>query len=258
MKLLAEHLEFSYGRNPVLHELSLELPDRGVLAIIGPNGGGKSTLLKCLGGLLRPSGGSCRLDGRDLRSWPRLELARVLAVLGQFNSAPPELTVRELVGFGRYPHRTGRERDREAVELALTECGAAALADRRLGTLSGGERQRAWLALALAQEPRVLLLDEPTTFLDPRGQLEIISLIGELNRRLGITIGVVLHDLNHAAGCADRVAAISGGRLAFSGTPEELLRPETIRGIFGVDGAVLTAPDGSRFFAPLACSKPAN
>jgi ABC-type cobalamin/Fe3+-siderophores transport system ATPase subunit len=232
----------------VLHHLSLEIGDREIVALVGPNGSGKSTLLRALGRVLKPRRGTVYLDGRAMREWPTREVARKLALLPQGPTLPADLSVRELVWLGRSPHQgmlgLPTRADEDAVRWALEETGIAAMAGRRLSELSGGERQRVWVAMALAQQPQVLLLDEPTTFLDLNHQLELLDLIRYLNSEHGLTVVMVLHDLNQAARYAERVVVLKEGEVYADGTPADVLTRETLREVFGVEGQVLPGPDG--------------
>jgi iron complex transport system ATP-binding protein len=219
-----------------------------VLAIIGPNGAGKSTLLKMLTGQLTPSAGAVRLQGEAVNSLAPSAMAKVLAYVPQGPQAPPDILVRELVSYGRHPHRAwymgSRAEDEEAVERALERTGLLDLAKRPVGLLSGGERQRAWLALALAQQPQVLLLDEPTTFLDVCHQFELLDLLQRLNEEDNLTVVLVLHEINHALRYAKRVAVVKDGRLAALGSPWDVVTPELLRQVFRVQGEVVADSDG--------------
>ena len=253
-----KRLSAGYGRTEVLHEIDMRIAPGEVITITGMNGSGKSTLLKLLARQLTPRSGELLFDGAPLRELSRRELARKLAVLSQFHHAPGDLSVRELVDFGRFPRRRWAlptAHDRAVVERALESTGSSGLAHRRLRTLSGGERQRAWLAMALAQEPEVLLLDEPTTFLDLRCQLEISALIRKLNSELGVTVVMVLHDLNLAAHTSDRIVALKNGGIAACGTPRELLTPGVLREVFGVEAEIVPLADGAAFCAPLGAAE---
>ena len=246
----AESLHFSYGSREVLHGIDLAFPTGAVTAVCGANGSGKSTLLRCLARQLKPDSGGCFLDGRDLRRYAPREFARRVAYMPQQRPLPTALTVRELVLCGRFPCRTSRREDETAAERAMDLAGCLPQAARLLTELSGGERQRAFLALALAQEPEVLLMDEPTTGFDLRGQLEFTDLVRALNRERGLTAVIVLHDLNLAIRCADRIAGLRSGQLCFAGTPAETVTPERIAELLGVDGTVTAAPDGMPVFLP--------
>ncbi len=239
MKVWTEGLQAGYDRELVLSAVNLRVRPGEMAGIIGPNGSGKSTLLKVLGRLLQPWGGMVYLNGRRLADLSLREVARCVAMLPQAPVSPPELTVCELVGYGRYPHVPWLKRlgpvDREAIERAIRECRLEALAAKPLATLSGGERQRAWLAMALAQEPRVMLLDEPVTFLDINHQLELLDLIADLNRKRGVTVIMVMHDLNLAARYCRRLVALKAGRVVADGPVEEVLCPEVLREVFQVE-----------------------
>ena len=246
--LEAEKLVFSASGRNIIEDLSLQVPAGDVLAIIGPNGAGKSTLLKMLTGQLTPSAGAVRLQGEAVNSLAPSAMAKVLAYVPQGPQAPPDILVRELVSYGRHPHRAwymgSRAEDEEAVERALERTGLLDLAKRPVGLLSGGERQRAWLALALAQQPQVLLLDEPTTFLDVCHQFELLDLLQRLNEEDNLTVVLVLHEINHALRYAKRVAVVKDGRLAALGYPWDVVTPELLRQVFRVQGEVVADSDG--------------
>lgn len=246
--LEAEKLVFSAAGRNIIEDLSLQVPAGDVLAIIGPNGAGKSTLLKMLTGQLTPSSGAVRLQGEAVNSLAPSAMAKVLAYVPQGPQAPPDILVRELVSYGRHPHRAwymgSRAEDEEAVERALERTGLVDLAKRPVGLLSGGERQRAWLALALAQQPQVLLLDEPTTFLDVCHQFELLDLLRRLNEEDNLTVVLVLHEINHALRYAKRVAVVKDGRLAALGYPWDVVTPELLRQVFRVQGEVVADSDG--------------
>ena len=246
--LEAEKLVFSAAGRTIIEDLSLQVPAGDVLAIIGPNGAGKSTLLKMLTGQLTPSSGAVRLQGEAVHSLAPSAMAKVLAYVPQGPQAPPDILVRELVSYGRHPHRAwymgSRAEDEEAVERALERTGLLDLAKRPVGLLSGGERQRAWLALALAQQPQVLLLDEPTTFLDVCHQFELLDLLRRLNEEDSLTVVLVLHEINHALRYAKRVAVVKDGRLAALGYPWDVVTPELLRQVFRVQGEVVADSDG--------------
>ena len=235
------------GGATLLHPLDLDLPAGGVLGLIGHNGSGKSTLLRTLARQMTPSRGSVLFMGRPLPDWTRRDLARHLAFMPQDPAIDGAVTVRDLVEAGRFPwHGTlGRftARDRAAVDSALARTGVAALADRAMGTLSGGERQRAAIALCLAQEPRCLLLDEPTAALDVRHAVSVLALVRSLARD-GIASVVVLHDVNLAARFCDELLALRGGRVLARGTPDALMRPEVLESIYGTRLEVVPHPSG--------------
>ena len=236
-RLAAEGLRAGYGRSEVLRAIDLTLASGELVALIGPNGAGKSTLLRCLAGLLHPSAGRVVLDGVDLRSLDRRAIARRIAVVPQVFETLFPFTVREIVGLGRTARlgRLGipRAEDARAVDRAIAELDLAALADRPIDTLSGGERQRAVLAMALAQEADVLLLDEPTVHLDPAHQRETLDLVRSLARGRGLVVAAVLHDLNLAGALCARVVVLKDGRVVRDGPPAAVLDAPTVGQVFG-------------------------
>ena len=241
--LHAEGVTAGYGARMVLHGCTLPIARGEVVAIVGPNGAGKSTLLRVLAGLLRPSSGSVRIDGVDIATLGRAELARRIAVVPQIFDTLFPFSVREVVGLGRTA-RLGifggaSPADAAAVERAITDLDLADLASRRIDRLSGGERQRAVLAMALAQEADVLLLDEPTVHLDPAHQVAMLRLVRELACARGLAVAAVLHDLNLAASMATRLVVIADGRVVCDGAPETVLNAELIRDVFGLGLAVV-------------------
>lgn len=229
--LVCERLTAGYGRKPALIDAALGVGSGELVCLVGPNGAGKSTLIRAAAGLLRPFSGEVRLFGRPLSSWSRREMARRVAVVLQSGIVPPLFTVREIVEMGRAPFAgfwgDMRARDARIAEEALAAFGLDALADRRLGELSGGEAQRAVLARALAQEPELLLLDEPTVHLDIHREAAALAGIRELARR-GAGVLVALHDLNLASAFADRLALLQGGRILRAGPPLEVLGSEEL------------------------------
>ncbi|MEO9254633.1 MAG: ABC transporter ATP-binding protein [Tepidiformaceae bacterium] len=246
MKLSVRDLTLAYSGRTVVDGVSLEIDSGEMVAIVGPNGSGKSTLLRGMSRLQRPVSGRVLLGGTDIRSMGARQVARLLAILPQSPDAGIDLTVRELAWRGRFPHQGVLQRasraDFEAVDWALGAADVEAMSERTLGQLSGGERQRAWIALALAQQPRVLLLDEPTSFLDIAHQVEVMQLLRRLNRE-GMTVVVVLHDLVLAGRFADRVIAVRDGRLQFDGPPREVLVPEALERVFRCPMMVLHDPE---------------
>jgi ABC-type cobalamin/Fe3+-siderophores transport system ATPase subunit len=244
--LRADSVTVALGGSDVVRDVGITLAPAAITALVGPNGSGKSTLLRTLARVAKPRSGSVLLDGQDLHALPTREVARKLALLPQDATAPEGITVRQLVELGRQPHlgRLGflRRDDAAAVRWALEAARVAALGDRVVDTLSGGERQRAWLALALAQRTAVLLLDEPTTYLDVRHQLEALSLVRRLNREHGLTVCWVLHDLNAAAAFSDSMVWMRDGQVLARGTPAELMTPELVHRTFDVEAAVVADP----------------
>jgi iron complex transport system ATP-binding protein len=244
--LSAQNLQVGYLERAVIERLSLDILHGQITALVGPNGSGKSTLLKALARLLKPASGTVLLDGKAIHTLSTTEIAQQMAILPQGPSAPHGLTVRELVEQGRYPHvgalRMLRQQDHTAITTAMELTDMTTFAHRPLDNLSGGERQRAWIALTLAQDTPTLLLDEPTTFLDIGHQLEVLELVAQLNRERGMTIVLVLHDLNQAARYADRMIVLNNGAIAADGSPSAVLTPALLADIFGVHVNIVTDP----------------
>jgi ABC-type cobalamin/Fe3+-siderophores transport system ATPase subunit len=243
-------LEVELGGETILRDVGFELPPGAITALVGANGSGKTTLLKTLARIAKPTAGSVLLDGAEINSLPTREVARRLALLPQGVEAPAGVTVGSLVELGRLPHigRLGslRRDDREAIEWALEVTDLLAFRDRAVDSLSGGERQRAWLALSLAQRTSLLLLDEPTTYLDVRHQLEVLMLVQRLNREHGLTVCWVLHDLNAAVAFSDRMACLRDGEIVAHGDPATLLTAPLVAEVFGIDASVLEDPATGR------------
>ncbi|GAA2723082.1 ABC transporter ATP-binding protein [Cellulomonas aerilata] len=248
--LAAEALTVGYADRSVLTDLSLEVPPGRITAIVGPNACGKSTLLRSMSRLLPPRSGSVLLDGRAVHHLPARALARTLGLLPQSPVAPEGITVADVVGRGRHPHQGLFSRWSHADDVAVAEALEATdtvdLADRAVDELSGGQRQRAWIAMALAQQTDVLLLDEPTTFLDVSHQVEVLDLLTDLNQARGTTIVMVLHDLNMAARYADHLIALVDGRVHAAGDPAAVLTEETVRAVFGLESRVVDDPVSGR------------
>ena len=255
--LRAAGLTVSVAGREILHGVDIEIPAGRRTAIIGPNGAGKTTLLRALAGLNRRYTGEIQLDGRELGSYTEKELARVRAILPQERAAAQGLTVEQLVTYGRFAHaglfQTRSEaEDREAVAWAMETAHVSAFAAREVHTLSGGERQRVFLAMALSQKPRLLLLDEPTTYLDIAHQLRVMEITRRLSTEHGMTILMVLHDMAHAMQYADDIILVRDGSIAATGTPAEVLTEERIADVFGVHVELLRASGGTRIPVPLA------
>jgi iron complex transport system ATP-binding protein len=234
----------------ILRGVDLEIRPGDFIGLLGPNGAGKTTVLRLLSGVLRPGAGRVELEGRAIASIPARELARTVAVVPQESGASFPFLVEEVVLMGRSPH-LGRlefegERDRDIARVAMAETATLAFAGREIGSLSGGERQRVLIARALAQEPRLLLLDEPTSFLDLRHRVELFRLLGRLNREAGLTVVAVSHDLNLAARHCRRVALVHDGRVIADGTPEEVLTESTLREAYGVAVRVVPSPESGK------------
>ncbi len=261
MILETRDLGFAYGADTILSDLELAIPAGRITALVGANGSGKSTILKNLARILKPSHGAVYLDGRALGTLPTKAIAREIAVLPQNPEAPGGLLVRELVGYGRFPWQKPlaamTAEDRRAIDAALALTNMTDFADRPVGTLSGGQLQRAWIAMALAQNSRVLLLDEPTTFLDMAHQFEVLSLLERLNRDEGRTIVMVVHDLNHALRHAHHVVVVRAGGIVAAGPPQDVLTPETLSLAFGVHADLIEDPRSGRVLCvPYALARP--
>ncbi|WP_110928201.1 ABC transporter ATP-binding protein [Bacillus massiliglaciei] len=241
--LRMEELETSYERHKVFEGLNLEIKPGLVTTVIGPNGCGKSTLLKTISRIIKQRQGKVFLQGEDLSKIPTREVAKKMALLTQNPSAPAELTVEDLISYGRYPHRKNGGRltseDREAIEAAMEMTQTLSFRDRPLGNLSGGQRQKVWLAMALAQETDILLLDEPTTYLDMAHQLDVLKIVEELNIRKKCTIVMVLHDLNHAARFSHEMVAMKEGKIIARGTPKEIMTKNVLRSVFQIEARLI-------------------
>lgn len=246
--LVAEGLTIAYGDHEVVHGVDLAVPPGRITVVVGPNGCGKSTLLRAMARLVAPTAGRVLLAGEDVRRTAPRTLARRLGILPQHPVAPDGVLVADLVARGRHPHRGRFARpgplDDEAVAQAMLATGVDDLADRRVEDLSGGQRQRVWIAMALAQRTDVLLLDEPTTFLDLGHQLEVLDLLVDLNTSRGTTVVAVLHDLNLAARYADHLVAVHEGRVAAAGAPMEVVTERLVADVFGVRCRVEVDPVG--------------
>ena len=252
--LKAENVAIAIGNKNILQEVNISLLKGKRTAIIGPNGSGKSTLLKALAGILYPTRGKIFFDGKDIHSYSKKKLAQQLAVLPQGSVVPNDLTVGELVDYGRFPHRkwwkSDYSEDKKVVEWALKQAGLEQLKERLISTLSGGERQRAWIAMALAQEPKVLLLDEPTTYLDIAHQLEIMKIITELNKKNEISVVMVLHDINHARQYADEIIVVKSGQIVGQGIPEDVLTIKLLADVFNVTAEKFANQKGQSVLIP--------
>ncbi|GAA3637421.1 ABC transporter ATP-binding protein [Microlunatus ginsengisoli] len=244
--LSAVELGLGYGDRQIVSDLDVEIPTGKVSVIIGANGCGKSTLLRGLARLLSPTSGTVLLDGKSIHSWQTKDVAKVMGLLPQSPLAPEGITVADLVGRGRYPHqgwfRQWSAADDRAVADALTATDTLDLAARPIEEMSGGQRQRVWIAMALAQETDLLLLDEPTTYLDLTHQVEVLDLLTDLNRRRGTTIVIVMHDLNLACRYADHLITMSDGRISGQGTPGEVITADTMREVFAMNAVIITDP----------------
>lgn len=248
--LTVEKLAAGYGDNLILEGLDLDVPPGKITAIVGANACGKSTLLRTMSRLLSPRSGQVLLDGKSIHRIPPRQLAKILGLLPQSPIAPEGITVADLVSRGRHPHHgmlsRWTRRDDEAVAAALEATKTFDLAEKPVDELSGGQRQRVWIAMALAQQTDLLLLDEPTTFLDISHQVEVLDLLTDLNQARGTTIVMVLHDLNLAARYADHLVTMAEGRLHASGKPADVLTVENVREVFGLESRIIADPTSGR------------
>ena len=254
--LSTRRLTLAYDRAPIVINLDIAIPSEKITILVGPNGCGKSTLLRGLARLLKPRAGTIYLNGEDIFKLSTKAVAKRLGILPQSPVAPEGLTVRDLVAQGRYPHQNWLQQwskdDERLVEQALATTGMTQLAERSLDTLSGGQRQRAWIAMALAQDTEILLLDEPTTFLDLAHQIEVLDLLYELNRKEERTIVMVLHDLNQACRYADRLVAVREGQIFAQGTPEQVMTEAIVQEVFGLESRIVPDPvTGTPMCVPL-------
>lgn len=253
MPIETRGLTLSYQRQAIIEDLDIRLPQGQVTVLIGSNGSGKSTLLKSFARLLKPERGEVILNGSDIQTRATAEVARELAILPQMPSAPEGITVRQLVSLGRYPWQSWMQqwsrKDEERVQHALEQTGMLALAERPVDALSGGQRQRAWIAMTLAQDTPVILLDEPTTFLDLAHQIEVLDLLRSLNRREKKTVVMVLHDLNLACRYADRLIAVHNRTVYAQGAPVEILTETLVKTVFDLNCRIIEDP----FFATPLC-----
>ncbi|MDD2481521.1 MAG: ABC transporter ATP-binding protein [Lutispora sp.] len=242
MGLEALDIHVKYGQKEVLKSIEFKISDGEITTIIGPNGSGKSTMIKVLSRCLNPCKGSVYLDGENLKNIATKKIAEKIAILPQIRNLSSDIIVEELVSHGRYPHLGFKQRlrteDKEIVEWAMEKTGLIDFKNREVATLSGGERQRAWMAMTLAQRPKILILDEPTTFLDISYQLEVLELIKELNKSLGLTVIMVLHDLNQAARYSDNIYVLDNGSICEWGTPNEILRSDLIKRVFKIQSHI--------------------
>jgi len=250
MNLTCSQLCVTYQRHQALKNLTLSIKSGEIRALIGPNGSGKSTALQALAGLIKPSSGYAAIDGVPVQTLSRRQLAKQLAFLPQQPVAPDEMTVEQLVRQGRFAHvgllKSYSNHDEEMIEWALSSTGLSDFVPRNLRQLSGGERQRAWIAAAIAQEAKILLLDEPTSFLDIGYQVEVLDLIHSLSRDRGTTIIMAIHDLNQAMSICDQISLLDGGELVFDGFPRDLPATGLIEKTFKVRGS----------FVPIAADAP--
>ncbi|MBF6158929.1 ABC transporter ATP-binding protein [Nocardia cyriacigeorgica] len=256
-RLRADRLRLGYRGRTISEDLSADIPDGSFTVIIGPNACGKSTLLRALARLLAPESGTVLLDGKAISSYPAKEVARRIGLLPQTSTAPDGIRVADLVARGRYPHqsllRQWSQADAEAVATAMAATGVTELSARSVDELSGGQRQRVWIAMVLAQDTPVILLDEPTTYLDIAHQIQLLDLCRTLNRESGRTVVAVLHDLNHAFRYADHLIAMRDGQIRAAGPPGEIVTADLVRSVFDLGCRVIEDPEtGAPLVIPLA------
>ena len=245
-RLRGEALTLAYGKKTIAESLDVTIPDGHFTAIIGPNGCGKSTLLRTLSRLMTPVHGHVYLDGEEIQRYASKEVARRIGLLAQNATTPSDISVQELVARGRYPHQPlftrWRQEDEDAVQRAMQATGIVNLAHQSVDTLSGGQRQRAWIAMVLAQDTAIMLLDEPTTWLDISHQIDLLELLSELNRERGYTLAAVLHDLNQACRYATHLIALREGKIVAEGAPQEIVTPELIEAVYGLRCMIIEDP----------------
>lgn len=246
----------SYNEKSIIEDLSLEFVTGGITSIIGPNGSGKSTILKSMARILKDYKGAISLNSKDIKTMKGKEVARILALLSQENKSPEDLTVEDLVYYGRMPHKgllkMKNQEDIEIIQWALSKMKLLEKSNKKLSELSGGERQRAWIAMALSQKPKLLLLDEPTTYLDLAHQFELLQLVRDLNKTEGITVIMVLHDLNQAAKFSDHVVVLRAGKIYAKGTPEEVFTEIMAEEVYNLKVSLSRGLDGDIFINPIA------
>ena len=255
-RLRGEQLTLAYGKKTIAENLNVTIPDGHFTAIIGPNGCGKSTLLRTLSRLMTPTHGHVFLDGEHIQHYASKEVARRIGLLAQNATTPGDITVQELVARGRYPHQPlftrWREEDERAVANAMQATGVTNLASQSVDTLSGGQRQRVWIAMVLAQETAIMLLDEPTTWLDISHQIDLLELLSELNRQQGYTLAAVLHDLNQACRYATHLIALKEGKIVAEGAPGKIVSAELIEQVYGLKCMIIEDPvAGTPLVVPL-------
>ncbi|GHD92445.1 iron-enterobactin ABC transporter ATP-binding protein [Pseudocitrobacter sp. RIT415] len=255
-RLRGEQLTLAYGKKTIAEDLNVTIPDGHFTAIIGPNGCGKSTLLRTLSRLMTPTQGHVFLDGEHIQHYASKEVARRIGLLAQNATTPGDITVQELVARGRYPHQPlftrWREEDERAVAKAMQATGVTNLASQSVDTLSGGQRQRVWIAMVLAQETAIMLLDEPTTWLDISHQIDLLELLSELNRQQGYTLAAVLHDLNQACRYATHLIALKEGKIVAEGAPGKIVSAELIEQVYGLKCMIIEDPvAGTPLVVPL-------
>lgn len=234
-----KNLSVAYEENLIIDNMNLSIPSGEISIIIGANGCGKSTLLKTIARVIKPKSGDIFINGKNIREQKEKHLAAQVAFLPQGPVCPPGLTVKELIAFGRFPHQKLmgglKSHDKDIIQWAMEETELKEYADREIGNLSGGQRQRAWIAMTLAQETDIIMLDEPTTYLDMSYQLEVLKVLERLNKNKKITVVIVLHELNNACRFASNIIGLKQGNLICQGTPVDVITKESLKEIYGID-----------------------
>lgn len=247
MRLQIEDIRVGYDEKTIVHDLSIEIPDGQITTIIGANGCGKSTLLKAITRIIPHQAGTVVLDGENIQKMNTKKLAQELAILPQSPESASGLLVEELVSYGRFPYQKGfgnlTKKDRDMIDWALESTNTAEFRQRAVDSLSGGQRQRVWIAMALAQETDIIFLDEPTTYLDMAHQMEVLEIVAHLNKEIGCTVVMVLHDLNHAARFSDEMIAMKKGEIINSGTPLQMMQKEVLQKVFEIDAKIVMDED---------------
>lgn len=248
--ITTKNLNISYGSLDIVKDLDLEIPKGKITTIIGANGCGKSTILKTIARIIEPKSGDIFINGKNVKEQKPNELAKVMAVLPQAPTAPSGLTVEELIAYGRFPYQKGfgklKKEDNDIITWALKATGIEEFRERTMDALSGGQRQRAWIAMALAQQTDILVLDEPTTYLDLAHQLEVLKVLEELNKSQGTTIVMVIHELNNAARFADHMIGVKKGKIACQGTADEVMTKENLKELFNIDAEIMKDPRNNK------------
>lgn len=244
-----KNLSVAYESNTIIEDMNLSIPKGKISIIIGANGCGKSTLLKTIARINKPKSGDILINNKNIKKVKEKDIARDVAFLPQGPVCPSGLTVRELVAFGRFPHQKMigglNNHDKDIIEWAIEETGLSEFADREVENLSGGQRQRAWIAMTLAQETDIIMLDEPTTYLDMSYQLEVLEVLQKLNREKQITVVIVLHELNNACRFADNIIGLKKGKIVCQGRPIDVINKENLKEIYGIDAKLQLSEDGS-------------
>ncbi|NLK95429.1 MAG: ABC transporter ATP-binding protein [Clostridiales bacterium] len=242
------NLSVAYENNTIIKGMNLSVPRGKISIIIGANGCGKSTLLKTIARINKPKDGDIYINNKNIKKVKEKDIAKEVAFLPQGPVCPEGLTVRELVAFGRFPYQKIigglNSHDKEVIEWAIKETGLSEFADREVENLSGGQRQRAWIAMVLAQETNIIMLDEPTTYLDMSYQLEVLEVLQKLNKEKNITVVIVLHELNNACRFADNIIGLKKGKVICEGKPIDVINKETLKSIYGIDASIKLSEDG--------------